>query len=44
MLQEVRVGHQRQKRTESHNSAFRDAIISCDSEHAVEIPGVVTWY
>lgn len=29
---------------ESHNPAYEDIIISRDSEHTVEIPGVVTWY
>lgn len=29
---------------ESHNPAYEDIIITRDSEHTVEIPGVVTWY
>ncbi|MCI8425698.1 MAG: helix-turn-helix domain-containing protein [Adlercreutzia sp.] len=29
---------------ESHNPAHKDIIITMDSEHSLEIPGVVTWY
>ncbi len=29
---------------ESHNPAHEDIIITRDSEHALEIPGVITWH
>lgn len=29
---------------ESHNPAHEDIIITRDSEHTLEIPGVITWY
>lgn len=29
---------------ESHNPTHEDIIITRDSEHTLEIPGVITWY